>query len=44
MWIIAEACVYLEEKKRLGGYMMAIARVKYVKILFFLLPKGEKHD
>lgn len=39
MWTIVEACVYHGEEKRLGGYMMAIARVKYVKVLFFFFPR-----
>ena len=29
----------MEKKKRLGGYMMAITRVKYVKVLFFFFPR-----
>lgn len=28
----------MEKKKRLGRYMMAITRVKYVKVLFFFFP------
>lgn len=29
----------MEKKKRLGGYMMAIARVRYVKVLVFFFPR-----